>query len=331
MAVLRSSVRLVENRIDLSGLLDGPNPPVAGVNQSYRGVFFEDVITITEPDGSTTYSYVFGGTGFQYAGETVTGGRLTGFASLVNSGAGEVELWSLLGFDVPLLEAYRAIQTPSNNDDLAVLRSALAGDDLFELSNRSYSLSGYAGNDRMEGNGGDDTLLGGSGDDGLFGQKGDDWLHGEKGKDGLEGGKGKDLLRGGKGNDILNGGKGADNLHGDKGRDLLKGGKDAAADLFIFNKASDSPKGTTKRDKVLDFDRGEDFIDISGIDANSSKGGNQSFAFSEAGSAPNAVWVVDKGSNLLLRGDTDGDGRADFEIFLRGVATLGADDIVGIM
>ena len=74
----------------------------------------------------------------------------------------------------------------------------------------------------------------------------------------LAGLAGSDTLDGGAGNDVLNGGAGADNLTGGAG-----------ADKFSFSAVTDSTP--LNSDHVQDFVHGTDIIDLSAIDANSSK------------------------------------------------------------
>ncbi|MBL8394876.1 MAG: S8 family serine peptidase [Candidatus Accumulibacter sp.] len=70
----------------------------------------------------------------------------------------------------------------------------------------------------------------------------------------LRGNAGNDLLSGLEGNDTLNGGLGADTLNGGVGNDLLSGA--GGADRFVFDRSTGS-------DKVIDFTRGEDLIQLS--------------------------------------------------------------------
>lgn len=187
---------------------------------------------------------------------------------------------------------------------------------------------------------GDDVLEGGGGNDALYGFDGNDGLHGGDGDDrgtitvpsdgfyfdpvpgntktpraGLYGGDGDDLLDGGSGNDLIDGGT---------GRDLLFGG--TGADSFDFNTSLDSKKGS-QRDVIRDLDRSEgDTIDLSDIDANTTKGGEQPFKF--IGKKP----FHDKAGELRfkngkLAADTDGDGKANFEIGVAGIRKLSGDDL----
>ncbi len=94
-----------------------------------------------------------------------------------------------------------------------------------------------------------------------------DVLDGGWGNDVLNGLGGNDKLIGGLGNDTLNGGDGDDILIGGWGKDTLTGG--AGKDVFRFESTMDSP-ASSLRDVITDFRSGEDKIDLSAIDANTS-------------------------------------------------------------
>lgn len=93
-----------------------------------------------------------------------------------------------------------------------------------------------------------DLLQGDKKDNTLDGLAGDDKLYGEKGADTLSGGDGNDKLYGGKDNDTIDGGAGNDVLSGDHGRDT-----------FVFNLGDGA-------DKITDFKKGDDTIDLQGLD-----------------------------------------------------------------
>lgn len=212
-------------------------------------------------------------------------------------------------------------------------------------------LNGGAGNDLMHGGGGVDTAvfaLGvpvrvnlnlvdwqntGEGKDRLVqienvtGGAGADALTGNGAANVLAGGAGNDVLAGGAGADVLVGGPGADVLVGGVGRDQMIGGADAAADVFIFTAAGQSAPGANA-DVIVDFHRGQDRIGLAGMDANVSAAGDQAFAWSGARPAAHAVWVAGGTGGCMLSGDVNGDGRADFQIWLQNVGTLGATDLL---
>ncbi|WP_315900559.1 calcium-binding protein [Maritimibacter alkaliphilus] len=112
-----------------------------------------------------------------------------------------------------------------------------AGNNRLEGGAGADSLSGLGGNDTLIGAGASDTLRGGDGSDVLNGGDGDDILiggetvadlrdviYGGTGNDSVDGGYGNDELRGDAGNDTLEGNYGADTVIGGDGDDLLTGG-----------------------------------------------------------------------------------------------------------
>jgi serralysin len=83
-------------------------------------------------------------------------------------------------------------------------------------------------------------------------------------------------------------------------------------DRFDFNSIKESKTGSS-RDQIKDFKRGDDEIDLSNIDANTKKGGNQKFNFivaKEFSKTPGEL----RFDNKIVQGDVNGDGKADFEI-----------------
>jgi Ca2+-binding RTX toxin-like protein len=118
---------------------------------------------------------------------------------------------------------------------------------------------GYEGHDDLDGGFGHDTIYGGSGDDNVWGGDDDDYLSGGDGADDLYGGYGADDLYGGSGIDNLYGGTGDDLLSGGTGRDLLSGG--AGEDIFVFKKG-DSGFTTKTADVITDWNRSDDWIDM---------------------------------------------------------------------
>lgn len=98
------------------------------------------------------------------------------------------------------------------------------GNDEIKAGGGNDYVSGGSGNDYMDGQDGDDRMFGGSGRDTLYGLNGDDRLSGGDDQDYLEGGKGEDMLYGGSGNDVLSGGRGDDKIFGGAGDDVSYGG-----------------------------------------------------------------------------------------------------------
>jgi len=194
------------------------------------------------------------------------------------------------------------------------------------------TLTGTARADVIDGLGGDDAIRGLGGADRLFGGAGKDALHGGAGRDRLFGGDGDDALFGGRGNDRLEGGAGRDRLEGGRGDDLVIGGRGrdhlfggGGDDVFRFGSAREAGLGRN-RDEIGDFRRG-DRIDLSRIDADEGRRGDQAFAF--LGDDP----FTGRAGELryergVLRGDVDGDALADFEIALAGAPDLRPGDFL---
>lgn len=176
------------------------------------------------------------------------------------------------------------------------------------------------GDDVVDAGLGDDFVDGGSGNDYIFGGQGRDFLLGGDGNDEVDGGIGADLLFGnagddrligGWGDDSIDGGAGNDSIIGGTGEDILSGG--SGADRFVYEVVSDSGVGKGNRDRILDFTRGSDLIDLSAIDANSTAAGNQSFSFIGNSAFHNVAGEL-RYANGILSGDINGDGVADFQI-----------------
>jgi autotransporter-associated beta strand protein len=139
--------------------------------------------------------------------------------------------------------------------------------------------------------------------------------------------EGKDKLFGSKANDKLDGGANSDLLTGGRGKDSLFGGADS--DTFDFNSIKDSLRGS-KRDVINDFQRGPDDIDLKNIDAMTGVSGNQKFKFiGKQGfhDKKGELHYVDKGDKVIVQGDVNGDGHADFDILVL-VGKLGSHDFV---
>jgi Ca2+-binding RTX toxin-like protein len=137
-------------------------------------------------------------------------------------------------------------------------------------------------------------------------------LDGGIGDDSAQGGGGDDLLAGGEGNDVLDGGDGRDTLIGGAGRDVMTG--DAGSDHFVFMR-TDSRLGGSVRDVIIDFNSGEDVLDLRAL-------GISDFAAQ--------VSTQTIGGGMILHVDLDGDGfdYADFALQLAGVSSLAAGDLL---
>lgn len=250
-----------------------------------------------------------------------------------------------------IVATFQAELSYAFDDDVVIVSRALtlpelragSGDDRVQGTHVNDRLFGQAGHDALLGARGDDRLDGGSGRDTLRGGDGDDTLDGGTGNDRLFGEGGRDLLRAGVGDDLLEGGTGHDTLIGAGGRDTLRGGAGddrlsggagadqlhggAGADVFVFRNRAEAGIGPT-RDTIQDFRRGADRIDLGGMDADPGVPGNQDLDFTGRTPSAHAVWYAQDGRNLVVRGDVDGDGRADFALLLRNLDQLSEGDFI---
>jgi Ca2+-binding RTX toxin-like protein len=146
-----------------------------------------------------------------------------------------------------------------------------------------------------------------------------------------------DQIFGFAGSDTIAGLAGGDKLTGGTGKDLLIGGADA--DIFDFNAKSESKKGIANRDVIDDFHGVSgnelDLIDVSGIDAKSGVNGNQHFKFiagHKFHKVKGELHFVTKIGFVVVEGDTNGDGKADFQIEVHNaadnLATLAKGDFI---
>jgi Ca2+-binding RTX toxin-like protein len=231
------------------------------------------------------------------------------------------------------------------------------------------NLTGSAFADTLKGSSDSNVLIGGAGDDTLVGRGGSDRVEGGDGIDtvsyegvasgvqvnlnsayngtgyngtgmdtlidieNVTGSAFADTLIGNAGANALSGGAGNDVLTGGLGGDVLTGG--AGSDVFDVNAANETPVGLNLRDIITDFQVGLDDIDLTNIDANASRWGDQSFrfigtqefhgkegelryqTFDQAGTA-NDITIVS--------GDINGDRVADFQLELTKVLQLSAGD-----
>lgn len=156
------------------------------------------------------------------------------------------------------------------------------------------------------------------------------WFWGDAGNDTLSGGASADLIYGGVGNDRITGRGGRDDLWGDDTATLAV---NAGKDTFDFNAISESGTTASKRDIIRDFNNGDDRIDLSTIDANTTIAGNQAFTVLAKGTATSAVgtgkigWYwIDSSNNAndrtIIRINNDADAAADMTIELVGLKNL---------
>ncbi|GGE55347.1 serralysin [Agaricicola taiwanensis] len=288
------------------------------------------------------------------------GGRLV--ADLMTSGSNNGEATGDRYHSIEELIGSRHNDSLRGDDDDNIVRGG-AGHDELHGRGGDDALYGGDGNDSFSGGLGADHLDGGSGQDtaryvtaeatdafgtgltvdlidfgantgeaegdsyhsieNVMGSNYHDIIRGTDAANGIRGNGGDDLIDGRGGDDSLLGCDGDDILIGGLGADTLNGG--AGADVFAYLSAAEST--AAKRDTITGFTSGEDRIDLTAIDANSTASGNQAFSFigdqAFSGAAAELRFL-----NMILSGDIDGDGVADMSIKLSGVSSLAAGDIL---
>ncbi len=210
-------------------------------------------------------------------------------------------------------------------DDLFYVDAA--GDSVIELASAGADIVraqiDYTLTDNVE-----ELFIGGAGRDGT-GNALANTLHGSGSNNVLSGLGGDDIIRGGGGRDTVLGGNGADLLDGGVGKDTLTGG--AARDIFQFR---DGDFGTSRAlaDVITDFSHADgEKIHLSLVDASTTAGGDQAFAFIGSGAFTGVAGQLhhaQAGGNTYVEGDTNGDGLVDFVIALTGTINLAASDFV---
>lgn len=287
--------------------------------------------------GDTTYGF---GSNTDRTPWTLSGNGDAMFGAIWDSGG--TDTIDLSGFTLPSKIDLRQERFSSMNGEVdtmsiapgARIENAIggAGDDTLGGNSLDNRLSGHGGADRLTGRLGSDTLSGGTGTDTLLGGGGADALTGGPGADKLTGGarddrlfgqNGADTVGGGGGNDILMGGNGADRLTASTGDDTLQGGAGAdtlfggaGADVFRWINVSDSEPDSPDRiggsDSRPAFEHGTDLIDLTRVDANDLRSGNQAFIF--GGSGAGHISLSERGRDTIISLHTDRDGIADMVI-----------------
>ena len=235
------------------------------------------------------------------------------------------------GFDVVVEAAGGGIDTVTSTLDYTLSANV----ERLKLSGAALNGTGNALDNQITGTVGNNKLLGLAGNDTLQGLAGDDTISGGDGADSLDGGIGNDSLTGDNGNDILFGDAGADSLSGGAGNDTITGGGGddtmsggAGQDLFVFKAGDLSMTG----DRITDFSKVDgDKIDLSLIDADTTKAGDQAFKFIGAGAftkVAGQLHVTIVNGVPVLSGDVNGDGLADFQLHLPGTSGLQTNDFV---
>lgn len=297
--------------------------------------------------GSDFADYIYGG----FSADTLEGGDGDdnldgGYGDDVIDGGAGIDYANYPGFGggitVSLLIVGPQYTGAGGTDTLIGIENLSGADynDHFTGTTGANFLNMQGGSDTAVGLGGNDTLRGWDGNDNLIGGAGNDHVYGDEGRDVLLGGPDYDALYGGEGNDQLRGDAGVDYLEGGAGRDILIGGEfiggaavgDGEYDQFVFRFVTDSLPGGIARDAIRDFEVGIDVISLTAIDADSTNADpNDAFTFigtAAFGGTPGELRYFNTAANTVVRADVDGDGVADFEIFMNGVLTLSAGDFL---
>jgi Ca2+-binding RTX toxin-like protein len=212
-----------------------------------------------------------------------------------------------------------------------VTEAAGAGTDSVQSSLSFYQLSNNVENGIIAVNSGA-TLYGNGSNNALTGGGGDDLISGDAGNDTINGGGGVDTIIGGLGADTLSGNLGDDYFLGQSGADAITGG--GGGDTFDYDSTIDSRP--TARDHIVDFtssagdNAGDDTLDLSDIDADTTVVGDQAFTFNDTGAAaghPGDMWLTAFGADMMLHFDVNGDSVADMEIVMNSTV-LWFDDII---
>lgn len=219
-----------------------------------------------------------------------------------------------------------------------------AGNDFIAVETFKSSYRGEAGDDTFVSVGWQNTFRGGVGNDTIsYAARSDNSVQGRSGVT-------VDLAQGftdtsatrreflfsienatGSGNDdSLIGNAGANRLEGAGGFDNLRG--NGGADRFVFAKVSDCAVDDQSFDLIADFSRTQrDRIGLGKIDTDPGVSGDQAFAFIGETAFSNAKGQLRYDvftDALLVQGDVNGDGVADFQFAVVGTADLRATDFL---
>lgn len=277
-------------------------------------------------------------------------------------GDGNDTLWGGIGRDTLYGDDGDDILWGDSGDDTLYggegrneLYGGTGNDKLYGGSQEDY-LDGGTGRDVMAGGGGNDTyivdnsrdvvieevdggidtvfssasyVLAANVENGILTGTGRTNLSGNDESNILVGNSASNILKGFAGNDHIDGGAGDDKIYGGAGVDYMIGGD--GKDTFYFESIYDTGVGAGARDIIADFVSGVDRIDLSKIDADMLKSGNQQFTFlgesSFTGIAGQLCYIFE-GDATIVQGDINGDSCADFQIELSGILSLQQKDFI---
>lgn len=261
--------------------------------------------------------------------QTVNTQAVTQFANSIKYAGAD-----MIGGLLAMKEVLENLEMP-NVKNVASNRALDGWGDVDILSNIEAA-QGSSFNDQLYGSNDRNILSGGDGFDFIVGNGGDDYIIGGMGHDALYGGLGRDWIV----MDELNWGK----LTPATGVSRSVRDLDQDGNLVVYKSVNES---TTSNTDVLDgFVLGSDMIDLTAMDANTMRSGNQQFSetlvtawtkkagqlkISEfTGLVDNHNYAVSNATNgyrlsgVQLEGDVNGDGVADFAIKLVGISLASA-------
>lgn len=133
------------------------------------------------------------------------------------------------------------------------------------------------------------------------------------------------------GNDTVTGSAAADAIRGGSGQDTMTGL--AGADRFVFDDGDFAGMAAGTADRIIDFTKGSDKLDLSLVDANLANGTSTDQAFSFIGTSAfsgvaGQLRYQQTSGNTYVMGDQNGDGVADFWVRLDGLKTMAASDFI---
>jgi glucose/arabinose dehydrogenase len=331
-----------------------------GPEQDFQGTYFfsdfgsSGIWSLQRASGSWSFKDLTG----QVA---VGGGPIGSVSSLGEDGSGNLYIVDFGGkvFRLDL----RSGSGPDPRDDAADVLTGGGGNDRIFGGGGNDTLFGGSGNDNLRGGPGADLLSGSSGFDyadyrdspgrvvidlakrtqsgsdasgdrfssiqGVWGSAFNDVLRGASGDERLRGGAGNDNLSGRGGDDRLYGDAGRDTLLGSAGKDWLSGGP--GGDVFRWQSTGAVGSDPSRADLVRDFSHSaRDRLDVSRIDANALRSGNQAFAFigKDDFTAAGQVRYEVAGSEARVLLNTDADFNAEGIIRLIGIRSLTSGDFL---
>ena len=258
------------------------------------------------PNDSNTIANQDGGLAVRFQAEDASGALVGPVSRFDDEGITFDSATTGLTFDVRDL-----VSGAARGDQFEVVTLGTAQGDVIDEGgeDRSYYINAGGGNDTVTGSEVNDFLVGGAGNDKLNGGPGNDTFLGGGGNDTLQGDDGADSLDGGLGADQIDGGLGGDTIVGGAGDDVLSGG--GGKDVFW------SAPGFGD-DRVLDFNKGLDSLDISamtaaGFEAHLTRSGKDTVVSFDDGSSITLVGVIAPKLEQLLERPEHGRDRHDDE------------------